>query len=229
MKPAVDVAILSYTKNDKFFTMTQHCLESLHESEPDFDFRVHLVETNPRLKEDGYDYGQLVERVVQPSVPFNYNLYLNQVLPAFDTEYCVVLNNDVLCHQGWFGTIVRSMEEHNLDSASPKCPRWAAHRPFTSGVHLGHVSGVHFCGWCLVFRLHALKSVLPLDEAFSFWYQDNDLAQLLKCTDKRHALVATSLMTHLESQSHELYDPVQLQIQTNGMRQVFAEKWGLYH
>ena len=202
-------------------------MESLRDSEIDWNFRIHLIETNSNLTQDGWDYGTLVHRVVQPKIPFNYNQYLNLVLPEFNTDFVVIVNNDVLFHRNWFTEITRQILECELDSASPRCPRWEAHRPYDDeGVYTGFDSGVHFCGWCLVLRQSTLRHILPLDEAFSFWFQDNDLAQYLRCTRKRHALVSSSLVTHLESQSHELLDKDALRAQTMGLRQVFADKWG---
>lgn len=221
----VDVVILSYTKNERFYAMTRHCIESLHSSENDWGFRVHLVETAPEL--GGMTYKDIVHRVIQPNVPFNYNQYLNMALPECTSEYVIIMNNDVLCHRGWFSEIVDKVLEYDLDSASPKCPIWEAHRPYDTGVLLGFESGIHFCGWCLVMKQDTLKHIIPLDETFSFWFQDNDLAQYLRCTKKRHALVTSSLVTHLESQSHELLDPKDKINKTHGLRQVFADKWGM--
>lgn len=224
-KEIVDVVILSYTKNDKFFAMTKHCMESLHESESNYQFDIHLVETSNDLSR--FDYSPLVTSILQPGIPFNYNQYLNQILPKCKSNHVVIMNNDVLCHKGWFTEIVKQMEQHNLDSASPKCPLWEAHRPFTEGVVYGFDSGVHFCGWCLVLTQATLQHILPLDETFSFWFQDNDMAQFLRCTKKKHALITSALMTHLESQSHELLDDRTLVAQTHGLRQAFADKWGI--
>jgi len=221
----VDVVILSYTKNERFYAMTRHCIESLHESESGWKFRVRLVETSPALGKFAYD--DIVYQVIHPNVPFNYNQYLNIALPECDSDYVVIMNNDVLCHKGWFSEITTKMQEYNLDSASPKCPIWEAHRPYDSGVVVGFDSGIHFCGWCLVLKQSTLQHIMPLDESFSFWFQDNDMAQYLKCTKKHHALVTSSLVTHLESQSHELLDQKDKVNKTHGLRQVFADKWGI--
>lgn len=225
IKKDIDVVVLSYTKNDKFYTMTRHCIESLHESETDWQFKVHLVETSKNL--GAFNYNDIVHRVIQPPVEFNYNLYLNQALPDCNSEYVVILNNDVLCHKGWFSEMVDKINENKFDSASPKCPRWEAHRPYDTGVVPGFDSGIHFCGWCLVLTQETLKHIMPLDETFSFWFQDNDLAQYLRCTKKRHALITSSFVTHLESQSHELLDSKDKIQKTYGLRQAFADKWGM--
>ena len=221
----IDVVILSYTKNERFYNMTRHCIESLHDSETNWKFRVHLVETSDELKDFSYD--DIVHQVIHPSVPFNYNLYLNQALPDCISQYTIIMNNDVLCHRNWFSEIVSAMNQHQLDSASPKCPVWEAHRPYIEGVVAGFDSGVQFCGWCLVLRDSTLKHIMPLDETFSFWFQDNDLAQYLRCTGKHQALVTSSLVTHLESQSHELLEEKDRIEKTYGLRQAFADKWGL--
>jgi len=225
MIPTVDVVILSYTKDERFYNMTRHCIESLHASESNWKFRVHLVETAHDLKDFKYD--DIVHQVIHPRVPFNYNLYLNQALPDCNSSYTVIMNNDVLCHRNWFSEIIRAMNEHNLDSASPKCPVWEAHRPYDNGVLCGFDSGVHFCGWCIVLKQETLNHIMPLDETFSFWFQDNDLAQYLRCTGKRHALVTSSQVTHLESQSHELLEEKERMEKTHGLRQAFVDKWGM--
>jgi GT2 family glycosyltransferase len=221
----IDVVILSYTKDEKFYSMTRHCIESLHASESNYKFKVHLVETSPTL--ELFNYKDIVHQIIHPNKPFNYNLYLNHALPYCDSEYVIIMNNDVLCHKGWFSTLTDSINVHQLDSASPKCPMWEAHRPYDDGVVFGFDSGVHFCGWCLVFKQDTLNHIMPLDETFSFWFQDNDLAQYLRCTNKKHALIASSLVTHLESQSHVLLDEKEKINHTYGLRQAFADKWGL--
>lgn len=225
MKQPVDVVMLSYTKDRQIYEMTRYCLKTLHVSEPDVEFRVNLVETSHTLAEDGFSYDDLVAKVTTYDEPFNYNRYLNLSLPECETDFVVVSNNDVLFHPQWFSHAHWAMNVYDLDSASPRCPAWKEHVKMGHTVVEGFTAALHFCGWNLVFRRSTLMEMLPLDEAFSFWFQDNDLALRLYRAGKKHALIGDSLVTHLESQSHRLFEDEDLYKHTHGLWQTFDNKW----
>lgn len=217
--------MLSYTVDQQIYDMTRYCLKTLHVSEPDVEFRVNLVETSHELKQKGFKYDDLVYRVTTYDEPFNYNRYLNLSLPECESNYIVISNNDVLFHPLWFSHMQWAMDVHELDSASARCPAWKNHVSMGRTISEGFTPAVHFCGWNLVFKRPTLMEMLPLDETFSFWFQDNDLALRLYRAGKKHALVGDALVTHLESQSHRLFEPDELYKHTHGLWQTFANKW----
>ena len=54
-------------------------------------------------------------------------------------------------------------------------------------------------GWCLVIKKESLDKIVPFDELFDMYYQDNDYAMLLQQNGIKHALVRNSIACHLET------------------------------
>jgi GT2 family glycosyltransferase len=54
-------------------------------------------------------------------------------------------------------------------------------------------------GWCLVIKRESLNKLLPFDEIFDMYYQDNDYAENLKKHGIRHALARHSIACHLST------------------------------
>lgn len=220
----VDVIILSNTADDNIRKMTQNAINTLHASETDYVFNVVVVETNP----DAGTYDKAF--CFCPNEPFNYNRFLNKAFVGLEhnvfgrmSSYTVIANNDVVFHKNWFKHIAKEMKYGNFDSASPKSPGWFQHADLGEYTYPGFDIGRHFCGWLLVFRTESLQKILPLDEQFEFWCQDNDMARTMQSLDMRHALVGRSQVTHLTNQSHRLVKDINHF--TQGMVERYHAKW----
>jgi GT2 family glycosyltransferase len=131
----------------------------------------------------------------------------------------------------------KAFEDHNLDSASPKSPteqiginpQWEMkHRytPITKVVE-GFDVAYTFCGWCWVIKKDVREWLFPVDEQFSFFFNDNDVAMHLKEKGCKHALVAGSLVSHFGQKSHKvLHDTGEYMKHTFGLEKNFRAKWG---
>ena len=54
-------------------------------------------------------------------------------------------------------------------------------------------------GWCTVIKRSALDKILPFDELFDMYYQDNDYAERLKEAGIKHAIVRDAIVCHMET------------------------------
>jgi hypothetical protein len=197
----IDVIMLSYTKSQREYNMTAGAIRSLRESEDNYTFNIILLETNP-FKELDYD----ANLILCPNEPFNYNRFLNKGLELCNNEYVVFSNNDLSYEKLWATNIIKNIEEHNLDSATPCSPNWTNHTiiSHTDNIQYGYGVGGSFCGWCIFWKRSSLNKILPLDEQFIFWCQDNDLAIICSKMGFNHALVGNSIVNHLFTQSLSL-------------------------
>jgi GT2 family glycosyltransferase len=208
--PQIDIMILTNTINDKIFKMTTNAIESLIESEDPDTFNIILIESN---KNSHYEYKN-VNHFITPDSDFNYNTYLNIGEKKCECDYSAVSNNDVLFHKNWWTSMKKAMIEHNLDTASPRSPREQIgimpqveirHR-YTpeSKIIFGHSLVYTFCGWFWAMKKEVREWLFPLDESFTFFYQDNDIIMRLLEKECKHALVAKSKVDHFGQQSHKI-------------------------
>jgi GT2 family glycosyltransferase len=56
-------------------------------------------------------------------------------------------------------------------------------------------------GWSFAIKREVLEKLIPLDEDFDMYYQDNDLVERLKLLGVKHALVRNSIAVHYETNS----------------------------
>lgn len=227
----LDVIILTNTVDDAIYKMTKNAVKSLKESSENDIFNIILVESN---KKNNYSYD--VDVYLKPDEDFNYNVYLNLAIKHCTSDYSAVSNNDVLFHKGWWAKLKQAMNQYNLDTASPKSPieqkgivtrAEMKHRytPLNKVVE-GYEVVVTFCGWCWVMTKDVRSWLFPLDEQFSFFYQDNDIIYRLQEMNCRHALVGGSLVEHFGQSSHKILHQNNTYLQhTFGLEKKFVEKW----
>jgi GT2 family glycosyltransferase len=227
----LDVIFLSNTSDIETYKMTQNAISSLKNSESN-EFNIILVESN---KNSTYKYE--VDHYIVPEVPFNYNTYLNIGAEYCECDFTAVSNNDVVFNKGWWTKMKAAFESHNLDTASPKSPTeqfglnpyWEIkHRytPITKIVE-GFDVVYTFCGWCWVMKKSVREWIFPLDEQFSFFFQDNDITKRLQQKGCKHALVGGSLVNHLGQRSHKiLHQSGEYMKHTFDLEKNFKKKWG---
>ncbi len=227
----LDVIILTNTIDDAIYNMTKNAIKSLRDSSENDLFNIILVESN---KANNYQYD--VDIFLKPEEDFNYNVYLNKAVVHCSCDYSAVSNNDVLFHKGWWSKMKQAMISHNLDTASPKSPRMQVgivtaaemkHRytPLNKIVE-GYSVVVTFCGWFWAMKKEIREWLFPLDEQFSFFYQDNDIIMRLQEKNCRHALVAGSLVDHFGQSSHKiLKDSGNYLKHTYSLEKKFVDKW----
>jgi hypothetical protein len=205
----IDVVCLSNSKNETLRELTKLTLYSLHDSEKDFKFNIHLVESykGPHF-ETQFDYNDVVVNEIKPEEDFNYNLYLNKANPYLTSDWVIITNNDVFYERGWFSKIyeVHKMRP-DIESFSPKDPClyskfFKCHFKNTNEDYWeNYLVGEGLMGWSLIMKKSVWDIVYPWDEQFGLYYQDNDYSYILKKYNIKHALVRDSIATHLESKT----------------------------
>jgi GT2 family glycosyltransferase len=198
----IDVIILSYAENSNLKTITENCLDSLMASEdPEIiQFNVIVIESEKKMKPEQYSYGL----TVYPEQEFGYHTYMNIGLGLTSAAFVCLCNNDLVFHTGWATEILKAfLQDRELSSASPFC---SFHHPTmgfqaNTGVYPGYRIRYEISGWCLFLKRDVLRITGKLDESFKFWCADNDYANTLSVLNLKHALVSSSIVDHLETQT----------------------------
>lgn len=227
-----DVIILTNTSDQKTYEMTLEAISSLRQSEPHNHFRIILVESN----QNNY-YKYPVDVYLSYKGDFNYNKALNLAFMHIESEFIYVSNNDVYFTKNWYSLLRYYMNIFALDSASPWCPQEqfginpAANQTILSypkhSVIRGYRSVVHFCGWGWCMNKELLMSLLPLEETFVFWCQDDDIALTLQKKNKKHAVVTDSEVIHFGQKSYNQINASDQYDMTIGCIDRLKKKWRL--
>jgi GT2 family glycosyltransferase len=195
----IDVIILTDSSD---VALTQRTIDTLHDSEIDFRFRVQLVDSgtqDPNRYVRIYNY-------IHPESSFNYNKFLNIAFTYCLTEWVVISNDDVAYERWWFSEMMKVHDyREDIEAFSPKDPllyaRWFPNHfvGTDSKYHESYTVTEALQGWCTVIKRCALDKILPFDELFDMYYQDNDYAERLKQVGVKHALVRHSIVCHMET------------------------------
>lgn len=190
----IDVIILSNAKDEYLHLMTQVAIDTCIESEGEKMFKIIVLEQNPNVTYNN------TWKIYHPEIPFNYNQFMNMGAMLGESEYIAFCNNDLVFEKNWASNLIKAMEEHSLDSASPLCKTARFQRGFSPNgrVVIGNRTSVEFSGWCFVLNRKAWEKIGGLDEDFSFWCADNATLEQLKNHNLRHGLVTNSIVQHLE-------------------------------
>ena len=190
----IDLIFVSNGSKNKHRNMTKNAVKHAIRSVPGCNVIVCDV---PPFHYDG-------ATTIYPDEPFNYNRYLNEGADHGDSELIGFFNNDVVFHLDWFYFLTKEMDRLKLDSASPICTR--THpieygiRPNTGNV-IGCQVGKHISGWAIIMRRDFWNKVGRLDEGSSFWCSDNRYQKQLIAAKGKHALITSSQVDHLGSQT----------------------------
>jgi hypothetical protein len=229
---SVDVICLTNTKDDKFYDMTKYCLHTLHSSENKYKFNVHLVESN---SDSNYDFTKLVSNYIKPNEEFNYNKFLNICNKHIKSDWVVIINNDVFFEKNWFSNIVLEHEKNpKIKSFSPKDPRWfniwfPGHIfEYENNIFEGYTIAEMVFGWCLVIKKDVWDYIYPWDESFNLYYQDNDYVERLKVGYIGHAMVNTSIVSHLGSMTADVAFGEKEDDNIKKSELTFSNKWGKF-
>ena len=120
----------------------------------------------------------------------------------------LILDNDVVFHQGWFSEILRlNLACPDLMSFCHWCNYDGWHPklyPNVEGVDyiLNDWIGYGMASWTITVKREVLEAIGPLSERVSFWYSDNVYADDLQIYGIKHALVTGSKVDHIVSQTH---------------------------
>ena len=193
----VDVIILTDNTDT---VMTQETIQSLHDSETEHVFRVITVASVRKNRYPNSSGELFIEG------PFNYNKALNKGLNYLTNDWVLISNDDVKYERKWFSNMMKVYADRpDIESFSPKDPMLYL-RYFNSHFsgHQGdyfesYIVSEAFMGWSVMIKRSALDKILPLDEQFDMYYQDNDFVECLKQQGIKHALVRDSIASHLNT------------------------------
>ena len=227
----LDVIILANSSDDKMYQMTKNAIQTLRNSENGDVFNIILVESN---KKKNYKYE--CDIYLKPVEEFNYNLYLNKAIKFCTCDYSAISNNDVVFHKNWWSKMKSAMIQNNLDTASPKStieqkgivPKAEIKHRFTpiNKIVEGYQVVYTFCGWFWTMKKEVREWLFPLDEQFSFFYQDNDIIMRLEEKNCRHALIGGSIVDHFGQSSHKiLHEEGTYLKHTFALEKNFLNKW----
>lgn len=223
----IDVIILSNTKTMELYGMTQRTINTLRWSEPNIQFNINLVESNPNLYDDGCIYDHC--NVIIPKEEFGYNKFLNMGLPYCKSDWVIVANNDLIFTQNWLSKLLLFQSNRpDITSLSPWEPNWHITRglDINKDCYIGYRTSFEITGWCLVIHKSVIQKCNLFDSNFKFWYQDNDYALTLQKYNIKHALVVNSRVYHMVSASHHLLPQENKHHMTDGQLDILRKKWG---
>jgi glycosyltransferase involved in cell wall biosynthesis len=188
----IDVIILTDNTDVERTKITIDSLNASNGCTP----HIYLVSKN------GYKYYNGVCQFVPVYEEFNYNRFLNKGFNLITADWIVISNDDVTYHPEWFNEILKvHTERPDIESFSPRDTilhkRWYPHLFSNEETyHEGYGVTELFQGWCIAIKKDALRKILPLDEQFDMYYQDNDFAECLKKVGVKHALVKYAKADH---------------------------------
>lgn len=219
---AIDIIILSNTANIQYYNILKSCIESIKNS-VGIITRIILIESNKKLKDKNLKL-PIDVFFVPDDEKFNYNKFLNYGLKFCIHNSICISNNDVVYNNNTLSGLVKSLETY--DSVSP----WDINSTFRfhpqKGTYEGYSTRSHVTGWCIVTTRDTINKIGgEFDERFSFWFQDDDYAMLLKENNLKHALIGDYEVFHNIGQSHDLFNEEDRIKQTHGLAKVFEEKW----
>lgn len=246
--------MLTNTANKEIFDMTNNAIQSLIKSceYADVILELFIIETQNMdfikankfnyfdYKDNRYHMRQLIFN--DKNLPFNYNQFLNfgfDSITEFFSEYYLdgsiyaIFNNDIILQEDTIKEVFRIMKtkfntDSNISSLSVHDKDYELHKNMLSYhriFHEGYRTSYEVCGWNLFFNKQVLEKVYPFDEQFSFFYQDNDYANILLLNNLKHVLLTTTSIKHLFSQSHKLIEKDKYYDMTDGLQKTYIEKW----
>lgn len=195
----IDVIILTDSSD---VALTQRTIDTIHYTDTVHILRVQLVDsgTNDPLKYRGY------HNYIHPESSFNYNKFLNIAFTYCTGDWVVISNDDVSYEKHWFIEMMNIYDQRpDIEAFSPKDPLlYMRYFPthFMGGVSEYFESWAvteALQGWCTVIKRSALDKILPFDELFDMYYQDNDYAERLKEAGIKHAIVRDAIVCHMET------------------------------
>jgi hypothetical protein len=187
----IDAIILTDSRD---IEMTQRTIDSIKSG---VDVNIILV-----CKREDYKIYKGVGTYVVVKEKFNYNRFINHALEYVTKDWVLISNDDVNYHPDWFDEMMKVHKQHpEIESFSPRDivlqKIWFSYL-FTNGetYHEGYHVTRLFQGWSVLLKRTAIDKIIPLDEQFDMYYQDNDLAECLREKGIKHALVRNSKADH---------------------------------
>lgn len=188
----VDVIILACSKTPHLIEVTQNCIDSLHASESEHQFRVRVMESH---SEPHFYRGATL--VVRPDCEFNYNKYLNIGIQSCKDKWVVLANNDLIFYKNWFTAILEAEKELPEDVKTfSSFARQHVVAKMEDKYYVAYGVGHFFTGWCLTVKREIFDK-FKLNEEVNFWCSDNIFQDDLIKHGIKHALIRDSRIDHV--------------------------------
>jgi hypothetical protein len=186
-KVSLDLVLVSDAKSPDLKNLTDIAIASAGTS-----INIIVIESNHEVT-----YPNV--KTIHPTIPFNYNAYLNIGANAGYSDYIFFGNNDLIFMENWEVNLIEEMISNKVDSASPISPVF--YLPDSPRINTGSLFGyelmTRFCGWAFIWTRELYNKIGKLDEDFIFWCSDNATIEQLKSFNAQHILVTSSLVQHL--------------------------------
>jgi GT2 family glycosyltransferase len=229
MIDSVDVIILSLVTNDDSFKKTQKCIDSYIDTADELIRKIYVVESNENFSGN---YNQKKVEVIKPGGEFNYNKFYNIALEKCTAQYVMGPNNDIEIQPNCLQTIVKEFEQNKeLSSICPIDRDWHRHTtmylPNNEKLYYGYEVSLHMFGCVFCCRRSVFEKIGYLDEAFYFFYQDNDYAMCLERNNLLHGVHTGARVKHISGFSNE-NAPARCKYTSENMNaqgDILAKKW----
>lgn len=228
-KSKFDVIVLSLAVDEQTFNTTKNCVSSYIDTANDLIDKIYVIETNPNFNKN---YNCEKVTVIKPNEPFNYNKFFNIGLEKCKSDFIIGPNNDVVIQPNCLQTLLREFQTNsNVHSISPINREWHRHTkmyfPTDGKLYYGYDVSLHMYGCIFACRRSVFEKIGFLDEAFYFFYQDNDYAMCLKSCNLLHGAHTGALVVHHSGHSDKYaesrlkYTPQNMHDQGN----IYHNKW----
>lgn len=224
-----DVIILSLVVDEQTFKTTKACIESYIQTADDLINKIIVVETNSNFDKD---YNQTKVEVIKPNKQFNYNEFYNIALAKCEAEFIIGPNNDLLIQPNCLQTILKEFQTNeHVSSISPIDREWHRHTkmylPSENKLYYGKEVSLHMYGCIFSCRRSVFQRIGFLDEAFYFFYQDNDYIMSLDRCGLLHGVHTGARVKHQSGHSNK-YAEDRLKYTPKNMNEqgdLLANKW----
>jgi GT2 family glycosyltransferase len=198
----IDVIIISYAYDEHKRRLTEQTIETLLASESDenFEFYIYVIESDKNT--ESYNYKNTV--TIKPNIKFGYHTYLNIGVNAGKSAWIALANNDLIFKKGWATSIMKAKNiRPDIESFGTWCENFHPAKSVSKypEIQYGYTNGIHITGWFIILTRELYNNMNGLDENFIFWYCDDDYKMTLKKMEIKHALITSSEVTHITSQT----------------------------
>ena len=228
---SLDIIMTGFTGSDDLKKMTERSIKSIRDSQGSENFNIIFMESN---LDSNHKYD--VDLQIHPDFPYHCNKYYNMGIQNCSGDFTAIVNNDTYFHPTWWTKMYDAIVKYNLDTACPRSPTEQfgiipkvemKHRftPINKVVE-GYFPVYTFVGWCWVIKKEVRDWLFPVDEQFSFYFNDNDVCMALDEKGCKHGFVAASMVEHFGQKSHRaLHDRGEYFKHTFGLEPAFMKKW----
>jgi GT2 family glycosyltransferase len=201
VRQEIDVVMLAFTRSAEIFQMNREAIATLRLGDPELQFNVFLIESNPAFAELGWAYDAAVQ-VIYPGEKFNFNRYNNIGARLGKADWILFSNNDVVFGRDFCTAMLAVQAQHPrlrclcpVDAASPHTPMGTFGAAET--YRIGHHVRVTFTGWCFMVQRSVWAQIGGFDERFDYYFADDDFTMQLRKADILNAAVMGAHVRHL--------------------------------